>query len=206
MTFSLLETLRLEAGDLSALEAHLDRIAASARHFDWPLDRSALRTLARQRAAEHPTGIWRLRLLCAPDGELVAQALPSVDEPVPLRAALARTPVRSTDPWLAHKTTNRTIYEAHRAARPDLQEVLLWNECGELTEFTTGNVVLRLEGRLLTPPLAAGVLPGVARAAALATGQIAEATLNRGHSIQAAEVWHLNSLRGWRPVVMDQGS
>ena len=202
MTFSLLETLRLEAGQLPALDAHLDRMAASARHFGWPLDRAALRTLARQRAAEHPAGVWRLRLLCAPDGGLSAQALPLVDEPVPLRAALARTPVRSTDSRLTHKTTDRAVYEAHRAARLDIQEVLLWNERSELTEFTTGNVVLRLGGQLLTPPLAAGVLPGVARAAALAAGEISEALLTRDHLMRAAEVWHLNSLRGWRPVAV----
>ncbi|AFD27146.1 para-aminobenzoate synthase, component I (plasmid) [Deinococcus gobiensis I-0] len=177
-------------------------MAASARHFGWSLDRSALCTLARQRATEHPAGVWRLRLLCAPDGDLSAQALPLVDEPVPLRAALARTPIRSGDPHLAHKTTDRAVYEAHRAAQPDLQEVLLWNERGELTEFTTGTVVLRLGGRLMTPPLAAGVLPGVARAAALATGEISEALLTREHLTQAAEVWHLNSLRGWQPVVL----
>ncbi|MFC5847236.1 aminotransferase class IV [Deinococcus petrolearius] len=203
MTFSLLETLRLEAGELPALEAHLDRMAASARHFGWPLDRSALRTLAWQRAAERPAGAWRLRLLCAPDGGLSAQVLPLVDEPLPLRAALARTPVLSTDARLAHKTTDRALYETHRAAQPDVQEVLLWNERGELTEFTTGTVVLRLAGRLLTPPLSAGVLPGVARAAALAAGEIAEAPLLRKHLAQAAGVWHLNSLRGWRPAVLD---
>ncbi|KQR22927.1 aminotransferase class IV [Deinococcus sp. Leaf326] len=202
MTFSLLETLRLEAGELPALEAHLDRMEASARHFGWPLDRSALRTLAWQRAAEHPVGVWRLRLLCAPDGEIVAQDLPLVDEPVPLLAALAQTPVLSTDSRLAHKTTDRAVYEAHRAAQPDLQEVLLWNERGELAEFATGNLVLRLEGELLTPPLTAGVLPGVARAAALASGRIVEATLLRPLLAQAEEVWHLNSLRGWRPVVL----
>ena len=203
MTFSLLETLRLEAGELPTLEAHLDRMAASGRHFSWPLDRSALRTLARQRAAEHPAGVWRLRLLCAPDGGLSAQALPLMDEPVPLRAALARTPIRSTDPRLAHKTTDRAVYEAHRIARPELQEVLLWNERGELTEFTTGNVVLRLGGQLLTPPLAAGVLPGVARAAALAAGEVSEAPLSPEHLAQAVEIWHLNSLRGWRPVAVE---
>ncbi len=202
MTFSLLETLRLEAGELPALEAHLDRMAASARHFGWSLDRSALCTLARQRAAEHPVGVWRLRLLCTPDGSLSVQALPLVDEPAPLCVALARTPVRSTDPRLAHKTTDRAVYEAHRAAQPNLQEVLLWNERGELTEFTTGNVVLRLGGQLLTPPLAAGVLPGVARAAALAAGEISEVLLTREHLTQAVEIWHLNSLRGWRPVVL----
>lgn len=203
MTFSLLETLRLETGQLPALDAHLDRMAASARHFGWPLNQPALRTLARQRAAEHPAGVWRLRLLCAPDGGLSAQALPLADESVPLRAALARTPVRSTDPRLAHKTTDRAVYEAHRAAQPNLQEVLLWNEREQLTEFTTGNVVLRLGGQLLTPPLAAGVLPGVARAAALAAEEIAEVLLTREHLTQADEVWHLNSLRGWRPVAME---
>jgi para-aminobenzoate synthetase/4-amino-4-deoxychorismate lyase len=198
----LLETLRLEAGELPALEAHLDRMEASARHFGWHLDRSALRTLAQQRAVEHPAGVWRLRLLCSSDGKLAAQALPLVDEPMPLRAALAQTPVLSTDSRLAHKTTDRAVYEPHRAARPDLQEVLLWNEREELTEFTTGNVALRLGGRLLTPPLTAGVLPGVARATALASGRIVEATLLRPLLAQAEEVWHLNSLRGWRPVVL----
>ena len=42
-------------------------------------------------------------------------------------------------------------------------DVLLWNEDGELTEFTNGNIVLEIDGTLWTPPIDSGLLAGTYR-------------------------------------------
>mgnify|MGYP003595737208 CR=1 FL=1 len=53
---------------------------------------------------------------------------------------------------------------------------------------------------LATPPLAAGLLPGVFRAHLLRAGRIAERTLHRA-DLRSAEACALfNSLRGWIPA------
>ena len=81
-------------------------------------------------------------------------------------------------------------------------DTLLWNSRGELTEFTRGNVALKLGGRWLTPPLACGLLAGVGRAAALRDGLLQEAVL-RVEDLQRADgLAFVNSLRGWVDVAL----
>ena len=79
---------------------------------------------------------------------------------------------------------------------PDVFDTLLFNERGEATEFTRGNLVVKLGGRLLTPALACGLLPGAFRAALLARGTIEEAVLPLADVAAADRVWFVNSLRG----------
>jgi para-aminobenzoate synthetase/4-amino-4-deoxychorismate lyase len=81
-------------------------------------------------------------------------------------------------------------------------DTLLWNERGELTEFTRGNLALRMAGRWLTPALKCGLLPGVERARLLRVGEIVEATLTRDDVARAEGVAFFNSLRGWLEAVV----
>jgi branched-chain amino acid aminotransferase len=60
---------------------------------------------------------------------------------------------------------NLARYE--RARAQGLDEVLLLNERGEVAECTSANIFLAHAGRVLTPPLNSGVLPGVTRAVLL---------------------------------------
>lgn len=76
--------------------------------------------------------------------------------------------------------------------------MLFRNERGELTEGARSNIFIRRGGLLLTPPLAAGLLPGVLRAELLAQGQAREATLTPDDL--KGEVWLGNSLRGLIPA------
>jgi para-aminobenzoate synthetase/4-amino-4-deoxychorismate lyase len=126
-------------------------------------------------------------------------------EPVDLaprrwRVGLAASPVDARNPLLFNKTTRRDVYEAARAMRPDLDDVILWNVRGELTEGTVGNLVLELDGRRVTPPIGCGLLPGVFRADLLAHGAIEERVLTADLLTRATRAWLVNSLRGWIEV------
>jgi para-aminobenzoate synthetase/4-amino-4-deoxychorismate lyase len=92
------------------------------------------------------------------------------------------------------------VYDEHKASHPDAWEVLLWNERGELTEFTRGNVVLELDGRLVTPARECGLLGGVFRQALIDSGQVVEAIVPVGDLERATRVWFVNSLREWVTV------
>lgn len=126
-----------------------------------------------------------------------ARALPPM---APVRVAVAGLPVKSDDVFLCHKTTYRAVYESRRAARTDVLDVLLRNERDELTEFTNGNLVLELDGRLVTPPRTAGLLGGVFRETLLAEGRIREQTLTPAELRRASGSWLINSVREWLPV------
>jgi len=199
--FALLETLLWEDGNYVLRERHLARLLSSAEHFGRQVERAVLETALDSAAAHFNDAKRRVRLLVSPGGTPHVEAsflLPLPD--APQLAAVATTPVRRSDPFLCHKTTHRSVYEAHRQAHPEAFDVLLWNELGELTEFTIGNLVIELGGLLWTPPRECGLLGGVLRAELLAEGKIYEHILRREDLEIAEGIWLINSVRGFVPV------
>ncbi|HEX6199973.1 MAG TPA: aminotransferase class IV, partial [Thermoanaerobaculia bacterium] len=209
-SFRLLETLLWRPGaGYALLERHLARLADSAGYFEFSLDSGEvnrrLEELDRRLRGEGGRGRrHRVRLLVDAAGAVSLEASPLGRTRRPWRVALAAEPVDPADRFLCHKTTRREVYEralsAGRRHRPGLDDVLLWNPAGELTESTIANLVLRLDGELVTPPAAAGLLPGTLRAELLARGRIREATLRPDDLARAEGIYLINSLRGWIPA------
>ncbi len=198
--FSLLESLRWTPEDGYYLpERHVDRLAASAAYFGVACDAAAIRARL-EAVAGGLTESSKVRLLLRPDGriEVEAEPLSRGARPEPVRVGLAAGPVRSDDRFLYHKTTRRDIYEAARASRPDCDDAILWNERGELTEATASNIVLRLDGALVTPPVSSGLLPGTFREELLARGEIVERVLTGADLARAEALWLVNSVRCWQ--------
>ncbi|MER2598008.1 MAG: aminodeoxychorismate synthase component I [Caldilineales bacterium] len=200
--FDLLETMRWSrAAGVVRQQQHVARLLASADYFGFAVEARQVQHLLNQLDAAALPDPARLRLLLAGDGTLRLDVepltLPAAAAPH-LRLALAAAPINSRELFLYHKTTQRAVYEQARAAHPDYDEVLLWNERGELTEATTANVVLALEDRWVTPPVSSGLLPGVLRGELLAAGRIHEQVITVEQVRQARALYLINSLRGWR--------
>jgi para-aminobenzoate synthetase/4-amino-4-deoxychorismate lyase len=111
-------------------------------------------------------------------------------------------PVDRTDPMLFHKNSLRTIYDDARARHPDADDVLLTNDRGEITESTIANVAVSIDGRWLTPPLDAGLLPGVGREVALEEGWLTEGPILVEDLARADAIELVSDVRGRRPVVL----
>jgi para-aminobenzoate synthetase/4-amino-4-deoxychorismate lyase len=189
---TLLETMRLEGGRVALLDGHLARLSASAHWHGIPFDPGT----ARARVAAL-AGDARLRLLLSPDGRIDLERFPLPGPGAgPAPVAFSREPVDRRDPALFHKTTRRAPYERRRAERPDLFDVLLVNGEGEVTESTIANLVVELDGEQVTPPLDAGLLPGVLRAALIARGEVRERALRPADVLRARRIWLVNALRG----------
>lgn len=201
--FELLETLLWEPGrGYFLLDRHLDRLEDSAHYFGFELVRDAADSLLAARAASYPpSGALRVRLLVSRRGGCRLEEAP-VEAARPVRrVALAGHPVDSSDPFLFHKTTRRSVYRRSLASAPsDVDDVLLWNERGELTESTVANLVLRTGGRLITPERSAGLLAGTFRAELLESGRLEEATLVPADLETAEQILLVNSVRRWMPV------
>ena len=203
--FRLLETMRLERGRYALLNRHLARLRASAGYFDIPVSVRAVRRALAEHARAFPAGERRARLLVSESGEARVESVPLEELPAgPRPVALAARPVSRTDRFLYHKTTRREVYDSRRRPHPEAFDVLLSNEEGELTEFTTGNLVVELEGRRWTPPRECGLLAGTMRAELLERGEIAEQTLTLSQLGEARSLWLINSVRGWVPVTLDR--
>jgi branched-subunit amino acid aminotransferase/4-amino-4-deoxychorismate lyase len=103
----------------------------------------------------------------------------------------------SGDMLLRHKTDWRELYDGE-AARLGSDEVVFCNERGELAEGARSNIFVKRDGLLLTPSLAAGLLPGILRAELLEQGRAREAVLTPDDL--DGEVYFGNSLRGLIPA------
>jgi para-aminobenzoate synthetase/4-amino-4-deoxychorismate lyase len=216
--FRLLETLRWESrGGYWLLDQHLERLRRSATYFDFALDTTGVRERLIAVAAElaaHTCDAARVRLLVSERGRIDVTWSPLAGPPGPaaaapdppgrrpqaaLRVALAPEPVRADDRFLYHKTTHRAVYERARAAVPGVDDVLLWNEQGEVTESTIANLIVERHGRRLTPPVRCGLLPGTMRAWLLERGAIEEAPVRREELELADRLFLVNAVRGWMP-------
>jgi para-aminobenzoate synthetase/4-amino-4-deoxychorismate lyase len=202
MEFSLLETMRLEGGEIVRLERHLARLAGSGRRFGYAYDETQTRAALAATRRAHPLGQWRIRLLVARDGTPTVESTPYTPDPRSWRVAFATGAVDSSDPFLANKTTNRAVYDTARLARPDVDDVILSNERGEITETTLANLVAEIDGVRYTPPLASGLLAGTFRGELLASGQIRERVLSRIDVERASLLWLINSVREWIDIVL----
>lgn len=196
--FELLETLlwRPKSG-YWLLERHLGRLAASAEYFGFPWNDDAVRRRL-DAASTSFDGRTRLRLLHDRRGRtrLEAQAAPCPGRTL-WTVAVDDRPVDSGDLFLFHKTTHRRVYNEAAARHPTCDDVILWNERGELTETTRGNLVVVRDGHHLTPPQDAGLLAGTYRAELLERGRLREATLDRATLEDAEAVFLINSVRGF---------
>ncbi|MEN8374902.1 MAG: aminodeoxychorismate synthase component I [Gemmatimonadota bacterium] len=195
----LIETLRLEDGRPLRWARHKARMIRSAGVLGHAANPEALDAAVREACQATGAGSALIRVRMAHDGRASA-AVRAFDPKVPLTAGLAADPICSTDPRLFHKTSDRTLYERARERLPDRGEVLLWNERGEITEFTRGNVVVELGGTLFTPPINAGLLPGVYRDELVRSGRVEERPVRVEDVAAASAIWFVNSAREWVPV------
>ncbi len=198
--FSLLETLLWNPQEgYYLLERHLKRMGESATYFDYPLDKQELLDLLKITAQPFTPIPHRVRLLLDKQGSCNCRAtpmqLPAQDYVA--RVTMAEQPVNASDVFLYHKTTNRTVYANAKQQFPDHDDVILFNELGEVTESTIANVVLEIDQTLYTPPVHCGLLAGTYRSSLLESGTIRERviTVEMLHHRQS-QLYLINSVRG----------
>ncbi len=203
--FQLLETLLWEPdAGFFLLEGHLRRLRASAAHFGYAVDEAAVRKELQCCVKGLPLLAHRLRLLVSRDGSLSCTAVQSGAESSDsmLRLRKARHPVCSANPFLRHKTTLREVYDQAMRAAGECDDVILWNERGEVTESSIANIVLRLGGQLVTPPVGCGLLAGVFREHLLENREIREQIVSIDDIRRCDEIFLVNSVRKWRKSVL----
>jgi para-aminobenzoate synthetase/4-amino-4-deoxychorismate lyase len=197
--FELLETMRLDPADgVLHLDRHLERLAASADSFGFRCDQTEVREAVEKTVASAPSVVCRVRLALRKDGTVRVVTTPLASEPDVIRVAIDDEPQDPRDVFLFHKTSLRERYERARRRHPDADDVVLVNDRGEVTESTIANVAVRVDGRWRTPPLDAGLLPGIGREVALEEGRLVEGSVTIDEARAAEEIALISDTRGWR--------
>ena len=194
----LIETLRWQDGGCRLLDRHLARLAAGAAALGWPCDRGA--ALAALRAAGGG-GALRLRLTLAATGDIAVTSAPLPPAVALWRLGVADVRLRSDDPWLRLKSTNRASYDTARATLPaGLDEVVFLNERAEMCDGSISTLFFDRGQGMCTPPLTCGLLPGVLRADLLDRGCIEQVL--RADDLGRVRLWLGNALRGLIPAAL----
>jgi para-aminobenzoate synthetase/4-amino-4-deoxychorismate lyase len=196
--FELMETMRYDRlRGLRNRDRHLQRLAASAEHLGFRFDLPTARAVLAARLAGRSAARVRVRLRRDGTLDVDVEPLPALSAGRVL-LAVDDDPVDPRERWLYHKTTMREPYDRRRRRRPDVDDVVMVNTRGELTEVTRASLALKLDGRWWTPPLESGCLPGVERARLLEARRLQERVLHVPDLERAEAVAVLSSLRGSR--------
>jgi len=200
--FDLLETLLWTAGDgYALLEYHIRRLTQSADYFGFQVDLRAVRDKLANLADSLSPVPHRVRLLVSRQGGIRGEATPmdvalmSFDD-----LTSAKLPIDPGNVFLYHKTTRRSVYEDAVRSRPGYNDVLLFNDAGEITESTVANVAVEIDGVLWTPPVSCGLLPGTQRAWMLDQGRMRERIISIREALESPNIYLMNSVRGMRKV------
>lgn len=200
--FLLIETLLFEEGKGYFLqERHLARLERSATYFGFNLRPDLVREVLEKRATPL-AGNHKVRVLLSRKGAFSVQTEPIAAEPAEKIAevAWASSPVDSRNPFLYHKTTFRPLYTEEPVRHPSCADVIFFNERGEVTEGANNNIVAKIGGGLVTPPLHSGLLAGTFRGELLASRAVKEKAITREELERADEIYLINSVRKWRRV------
>lgn len=199
--FQLIETIRLENGNYLLLDEHLNRLLSSAKYFNFKVNQSEVQNKLTTLAKHYYRGIYRICLFISQKGEILVEAHPfDTLNKSQIYFSVAKEAVNSNERFLYHQTTNRSVYDLHKNQNKDVFDVLLWNEYGQLTQFTTGNVVAEIDGILWTPPEKCGLLAGVLRNSLIAQNKIKERILTLDDIPKVNKFYYLNSLQGMREI------
>lgn len=204
---SLLWTPQDEAGDVDSfflLDLHLKRLAESSVYFGFRRDFHGLVEALLAEEAGFPPRPQKVRVLVARDGTYTIEAADVPPLPDPYRLRLAARPIDSSDLFLYHKTTHRRAYDDASAAVDGADDVLLWNERGEVTESCIANVAVELDDELLTPPVECGLLAGTYRAELLRQGRVKERVIHLDDLPRCSKVFLMNAVRGMWEVCPHQ--
>lgn len=198
--FSLLETLLWTPQEgLFLLEEHLLRLRKSAAYFGFAWNEADTRNLLLRSTQALPAIPHRVRLVVPKEAPPQVEVSPHSLRVDPYLISLAKSPVDASNPFLYHKTTFRKAYTDRLQASPEFDDLLLWNEQGEITESCIANVLVEIDGQWFTPPVSCGLLPGVYRSHLLASGRIKERVIRIEELKPSTALMLINSVRKeWR--------
>ncbi|RZB31805.1 MAG: para-aminobenzoate synthetase / 4-amino-4-deoxychorismate lyase [Desulfobacteraceae bacterium Eth-SRB1] len=205
--FSLLETiLWTPENGYYLLQHHLTRLKDSAVYFSFSADIDAIQSKLFSLTRALPHTAHKVRLLVAKNGRITCkpELLPHSTTTNIRRVCLAKSPVDSSNPFLYHKTTNRLVYDQALTACPGYDDVILWNEKGEVTESCIANIVVELDGELYTPPVQCGLLAGTFRARLIEQDKVRKRVIRLKDLAGSPHVYLVNSVRKNQEVIVEE--
>ncbi len=189
--FKLISTGKISQQSLLFEDQHLERLTKASRYFTFPFDPEYLRQKIEeecQACDSHQD--YRLRISLSKSGEMeLSRQILTPLSPTFCQAKLCLQEADLQTPFTYFKTTHRPHLSLGK------QEIIYHNAAGELLETSIGNLVLKIAGKLYTPPIRLGILAGIYRQHLLERGQVEEKVLTLKDLAQAEAIYGCNAVR-----------
>ncbi|MEY2456376.1 MAG: branched-chain amino acid aminotransferase [Acidimicrobiaceae bacterium] len=212
----LFETMKVVGGKAFAVTRHLRRLRRSAAGLglrNVP-DDGELRAAIEMTVAANGPDVGRVRLTVTggpgPAGTTRGEAAPTVLVVCGPRTEWEASAAVATVPWPRNergvlaglKTTSyaENVIALSHAHAAGASEALFGNTVGNLCEGTGTNVFVVLDGRLVTPPLAAGCLAGITRELLLEVASAGEQDVPMAALPEVQEAFLTSSTRDIQPI------
>ena len=197
--FDLISTGRIHRGKLLFLKEHLNRLQESSRYSSYPFNKEEVQNQVEDlcQSLDFDTD-YRLKMSLAKNGELTFehnQLTGLADDFCQARL------VEQTYPLDSPYTYFKTSYRPHISLGP--HEQIYYNQKKELLETSIGNLVLKIEDQLYTPPIRLGLLNGIYRQNLIANNQVTERVLTLDNLKQAQAIYGCNAVRGLYELKVD---
>lgn len=197
----LIETFRWDCQEgFVRLEQHKARLQKAASEMAYPYNEIALDTALSVLKSCKTDQRVRVTLNEIGTFKVTHQDYVPLEE---LTVSLSKYSLTPEVQITAHKLSNRQFYDGERErlkALTGADEAIFVNDKGELCEGSFTSLFIEKNGTLFTPPLSAGLLPGILRGALIESGEVFEKTLTMNTLVSAEKIYLGNSLRGLIPA------
>ena len=189
--FQLITTGKISQKKLLFEKQHLERLQKASRYFAFPFDQEVLRQkLEKECQACDLHQDYRLRISLSKSGEIEIER--QVLTPLSSSFCQAKLCLQEADLEQAF-TYFKTTHRPHLTVGE--QEIIYHTADGKLLETTIGNLVLKMDGKLYTPPSQLGLLPGIYRQHLLENRQVEEKVLTLSDLKKAEVIYACNAVR-----------
>ena len=201
----LFETLRTEDGSVQFLARHMRRVIASGRELSIPIPGEDLISKAiEDLLAATPHAVGRLRLSFSSDRFIAThEAYSSHDKP--FKVIVSQEPSSTVGRQYKVFPYSGRLDLLNEATAAGCDEVIQIDRDDRVCEGAVSNYAFRIEGQWRTPPITAGILPGVIRAVAVEKCGVVVKDLSRSDVISCEAAIVMSSLKIARPITSIDG-
>jgi para-aminobenzoate synthetase len=190
--FQLITTGKISQKTLLFEKQHLERLQKASRYFAFPFDQEVLKQeIEKECQSCNLLQDYRMRISLSKYGKIEINR--QVLTPLSPNFCQAKLCLQEADLQQAF-TYFKTTHRPHLTMGEN--EIIYYTADGKLLETYIGNLVLKMDGKLYTPPSTLGLLPGIYRQHLLESGQVEEKVLTIEDLKRAEVICGCNAVRG----------
>lgn len=201
------ETIAVENGVPVFYEQHCERLQRAMDFLEIKIPLGEIRRSAEQVLGEPEMQVGRkvLKITVSPENVLVTfrqNTYCRADYERGFTAQFSNVRRNETSPFTYHKTLNYgdCLFEKRRAKAGGIDEPVFLNLKGGISEGACTNVFFVKNGRMITPSVSSGLLPGILRDYICSVCEVEERTVEPDEVSECEEMFLTNSLMGVMPV------